>query len=146
MGDRDPSERAKFGSQTGLAFWSRPADTKTPHLHVDDWNSKDGSGEFGYLIGFSSHEDVSLLYKTAYDMIDSGKIGQTYYEVVNGTVAVNKLVSDVGSMGRFVRISHVSSCAEPTVSPPITPQVNQLKEVKKKKDAKKKKEGKKGLL
>ena len=92
MGEGDPSKRYEFGSQTGLAFWSRPADTKTPHLHVDDWNSEDGSGEFGYPIGFSSHEDVSFLYKTTYDMIDSGKMGQAYYEVVNRTVAVNKLV------------------------------------------------------
>ena len=146
MGKGDPSKRAKFSSQTGLVFWFFPADTKTLHLHVDIWNSKDGSIEFGYLIGFSSHKDVSFLWKTTHDMIDSGKIGKAYDEVVNGTIAVNKLASDVGSMGQFVRISRVSSCAEPTVSPPITPQVNQLKEVKKKKDAKKKKEGKKGLL
>ena len=44
---------------TGLAFWSRPADDKPPHLHLDDWND-----EFGVLIHYSTHGDVAFLIKT----------------------------------------------------------------------------------
>ena len=42
FGEGDPAMRTSpttGGVQSGLAFWSRPADNKTPHLHVDDWNN-----------------------------------------------------------------------------------------------------------
>merc|ERR1712060_932049 len=64
------------------AFWSRPADNKTPHLHVDDWNQPSGEGEFGYPIGYSSHEDASFLYQTTSDKIAGGKVGSAYGQAV----------------------------------------------------------------
>ena len=55
FGEGDPSMRTSPTTvQSGLAFWSRPADNKTPHLHVDDWNNATGAGEFGYPIGYTA--------------------------------------------------------------------------------------------
>ena len=52
MGEGNPDLRSDPSRPPGLAFWSRPGDDKVPHLHVDDWLD-----EFGFPIGFSSHED-----------------------------------------------------------------------------------------
>ncbi len=105
MGEGNPDLRSVPGSQSGLAFWSRPSDDKVPHLHVDDWNDENGDGEFGFPIGFSSHEDVSFLTKTTQDRIDTGKVGEAYYlEDENGVVIVNKLASDFGALGQRVRV------------------------------------------
>ena len=103
LGEGDPSKRKSNGVQSGLAFWSRPADNKTPHLHVDDWNSASGAGEFGYPIGYSTHEDASFAYKTTIDTIAGGKVGSAYYESVNGTYR-NILASDVAAYGQAVRV------------------------------------------
>ncbi len=101
MGEGDPGRRGDDPpTQEGLAFWSRPGDDKVPHLHVDDW-----ADEFGYPIGFSTHEDVSFLYKTTQDRIDTGKVGDAYYqEDEDGNVQVNKLATDFEAFaGRRLR-------------------------------------------
>ncbi|MEM7079779.1 MAG: hypothetical protein AAF513_14245 [Pseudomonadota bacterium] len=96
MGEGNPDLRSMPGSQSGLAFWSRPADDKVPHLHVDDWND-----DLGFPIGFSSHEDVAFLTKTTQDRIDTGKVGSAYFDPAAG---VNQLASDPGAMGEGVRV------------------------------------------
>ena len=115
MGEGDPTFRKQNGVQTGLAFWSRPADNKTPHLHVDDWNIADpsyvGEGEFGFPIGYSSHEDASFPYATTTEKIDGGKVGSAYYASVNGIETVNALGSDVDAYGQLVRVVRVNTCA-----------------------------------
>jgi hypothetical protein len=106
LGEGDPSKRKDNGAQSGLAFWSRPADNKTPHLHVDDWNNASGAGEFGYPIGYSSHEDASFAYATTNDKIAGGKVGTAYYEAAeDGTVITNTLPSDVDAYGQGVRVT-----------------------------------------
>ena len=104
LGEGDPAKRYNNGAQSGLAFWSRPADNKTPHLHVDDWNNASGAGEFGYPIGYSSHEDASFAYATTSDTIAGGKVGSAYYESGGGVVIRNTLASDVAAYGQAVRV------------------------------------------
>ena len=108
MGEGDPDLRHQeyWGSQTGLAFWSRPGDDKVPHLHVDDWNDVNGDGEFGFPIGFSSHEDAGFMTKTTQDRADTGKIGPAYYEEdeTSGEVLTNNLASDFGAFGQWIQV------------------------------------------
>jgi len=108
MGAGDPSLRSMNGVQTGLAFWSRPGDDKVPHLHVDDWNDKNGQGEFEFPIGYSSHEDAGFMYKTTQDRIDTGKVGLAYFDE-SASPPVNKLASDLEAMGRFVSVTPVDA-------------------------------------
>ena len=63
----DPSQAA------GLSFWSKPPRSSTPHLHIDDW-----ADEFGFPIGFSSHEDVSFPTRTTAQLIATGRVGAAY--------------------------------------------------------------------
>ncbi|MEM7253866.1 MAG: hypothetical protein AAF493_20805 [Pseudomonadota bacterium] len=105
MGAGDPAKRSMPGSQTGLAFWSRSGDDKVIHIHVDDWNDVNGEGEFGFPIGYSSHEDVAFMTKTTQDRIDQNKVGEEYYlENDLGEVVVNRLASDFGEYGERVRV------------------------------------------
>lgn len=102
LGEGNPDLRYENGIQTGLAFWSRPADNKPPHLHVDDWNDSNGDGSFGFPIGYSSHEDASFLYKTTQENIDGGKVGKDYYDETEG---VNNLASDLNAYGQSVHVT-----------------------------------------
>ncbi|MGD1952474.1 MAG: PEP-CTERM sorting domain-containing protein [Leptolyngbyaceae cyanobacterium] len=58
---------------TGLSFWSKPPRSSTPHLHIDDW-----ADEFGFPIGFSTHEDVSFPSITTQELVDTGRVGAAY--------------------------------------------------------------------
>lgn len=106
MGEGNPDLRGNPGSQLGLAFWSRPRDDTVPHLHVDDWDLNNGDppgdGQFGFPIGFSSHEDVSFLYKTTQDRIDTGRVGRAYFD---DTAGVNNLASDFEAFGPRMRVA-----------------------------------------
>ncbi|MEM6839796.1 MAG: hypothetical protein AAF609_23540, partial [Cyanobacteria bacterium P01_C01_bin.120] len=82
LGEGNPDLRSEVGVQSGLAFWTRPADDKLPHLHVDDW-----ADEFGFPIGYSSHEDVSFPTETVADLIETGKVGDAYLESVQDSLA-----------------------------------------------------------
>ncbi|MBK1646164.1 hypothetical protein CKO25_16230 [Thiocapsa imhoffii] len=104
MGEGNPDLRGQPGSQTGLAFWTRPRDNAVPHLHVDDWND-----DFGFPIGFSSHEDASFPTRTTQERIDTGRVGEAYYLQQNGTVLVNNLASDVGEFGQWVRVTRAKA-------------------------------------
>lgn len=104
MGEGNPDFRGQPGVQVGLAFWTRPSDDKVPHLHVDDWdldNGIRGAGEFGFPIGFSSHEDASFLYKTTQERVNTGKVGATYFDAANG---VNELATDLEAFGPRVKV------------------------------------------
>lgn len=104
MGEGDPDLRGEPGSQVGLAFWSRPRDGVTPHLHVDDWDldpAVPGAGEFGFPIGFSSHEDVAFFYRTTQNRVDDGRVGTAYFDPSPG---VNNLASDLEDVGQRIRV------------------------------------------
>jgi hypothetical protein len=70
IGERTEGEN---GQRSGLNFWSRPADDKPPHLHVDDWDYA-----FGMPVGYSTHRDVSFPGTTTQQLLDSGKVGEDY--------------------------------------------------------------------
>ncbi|NES07878.1 MAG: PEP-CTERM sorting domain-containing protein [Okeania sp. SIO2F4] len=59
----------------GLTFRSKPPQSSTPHVHVDDWMD-----EFGFPLGFSSHEDVAFPTRTTQELIDTGRVGETYVD------------------------------------------------------------------
>lgn len=105
MGEGSPDLRGMPGTQRGLAFWSRPRDTAVPHLHVDDWDLDNGDpvgdGEFGFPIGFSSHEDVAFFTRTTQNRIDDGRVGEAYFDPEN---EVNRLATDFEAVGDRVRI------------------------------------------
>lgn len=82
------------GGYTGLALWSRSKDTSPALMHIDDW-----SNEFGFPLGYGSHEDVSFYTRTTQQLIDTGKMGQYYLD--NGTyLGLNEL-------GRPIQVSAV---------------------------------------
>lgn len=104
MGVGNPDLRSEPGSQIGLAFWSRPKDDSTPHIHVDDWDlSADvpGAGEFGFPLGFSSHEDVAFPFRTTQNRVDDGRVGEAYFDAEAG---VNNLATDLDDSGSRVRV------------------------------------------
>ena len=104
MGEGDADLRGMPGVQTGLAFWTRPSDDKVPHLHFDDWdldNGIRGAGEFGFPIGFSSHEDASFMYLTTQNRVDTGRVGKTYFDAAAG---VNILATDLSAYGPRVKV------------------------------------------
>lgn len=103
MGEGNPDLRYDDGVQSGMAFWSRPADDKTPHLHVDDWDDANGDGEFSFPIAYSSHEDASFAYATTQSKIDGGKVGTDYF-----SEGVNRLASDVHALGQMVKVKEVA--------------------------------------
>ncbi|MGD1936250.1 MAG: PEP-CTERM sorting domain-containing protein [Cyanophyceae cyanobacterium] len=86
----DPSQAA------GLSFWSKPPRSSTPHLHIDDW-----ADEFGFPIGFSSHEDVSFPTRTTAQLIATGRVGAAYLPPNGEPVEPND-----GS-GQFARVTPV---------------------------------------
>ena len=69
----DERTEGENGQRSGLNFWSRPADDKPPHLHVDDWDNA-----FGMPVGYSTHRDVSFPGTTTQQLLDSGKVGEDY--------------------------------------------------------------------
>ncbi|MEL7039727.1 MAG: serine hydrolase domain-containing protein [Cyanobacteria bacterium J06592_8] len=74
FGEKTPTE----DGFSGVNFWSRPelnsqGQVPPPHVHIDDW-----ADEFGFPIGFSSHEDVAFFTRTTQDLIDTGRVGETY--------------------------------------------------------------------
>lgn len=84
----------------GLSFWSKPPRSSTPHLHIDDW-----ADEFGFPIGFSSHEDVSFPTRTTQELVDTGRVGVAYLPP-NGQPVV-----PLNETGQFAQVTAVP---EPT--------------------------------
>ena len=82
----------------GLSFWSKPPRSSTPHLHVDDWDD-----EFGFPIGFSTHEDVSFPTRTTAELVP--RIGPAYLPP-NGQPVV-----PLDGTGQFAQVTAVP---EPT--------------------------------
>ena len=76
-----------FGEKTpigegfsGLNFWSRPelnsqGEVPPPHSHIDDW-----ADEFGFPVGFGSHEDVAFFTRTTGELVETGRVGETYVD------------------------------------------------------------------
>lgn len=86
----------------GLSFWSKPPRSSTPHLHVDDW-----ADEFGFPIGFSSHEDVGFPTRTTQDLVDDGRVGEAYLPP-NGQPA-----TPLNETGQFAQVTQVTDVPEP---------------------------------
>ncbi|MGD1862422.1 MAG: serine hydrolase [Leptolyngbyaceae cyanobacterium] len=98
---------------SGLNFWSRPefnsqGEVPPPHLHIDDW-----ADEFGFPIGFSSHEDVAFLTRTTAELIETGRVGDVYVD--NPVAALEELGSRItvspppNDSGDFQVVSGVTS-------------------------------------
>ncbi|NEQ84345.1 MAG: PEP-CTERM sorting domain-containing protein, partial [Moorea sp. SIO2I5] len=56
---------------------------------------------FGFPIGFSSHEDVAFPTRTTQELIDTGRVGETYID----------RLTDLETKGQFAKVSKVP---EPT--------------------------------
>ena len=81
---------------TGLNLWSRPllnslGEVPPPHVHLDDW-----SDEFNLPLGFGSHEDVAFFTRTTEELIDTGRVGETY---------VNQLQDSLGKVGQKIKVT-----------------------------------------
>ena len=87
----------------GLTFWSKPPRSSTPHLHVDDW-----ADEFGFPIGFSSHEDVGFPTRTTQELVDDGRVGEAYLSP-NGQPA-----TPLDEAGQFAQVTLVTDVPEPS--------------------------------
>ncbi|QZZ19293.1 PEP-CTERM sorting domain-containing protein [Leptothermofonsia sichuanensis E412] len=57
----------------GLSFWSKPPRSSVPHVHFDDW-----ANEFGFPVGFGSHEDVAFFERTTAQLLATGRVGEAY--------------------------------------------------------------------
>ncbi|MEM9212789.1 MAG: SGNH/GDSL hydrolase family protein [Cyanobacteria bacterium P01_F01_bin.150] len=66
---------------TGLNLWSKSKETSSSLIHVDDW-----SDEFGFPLGYSSHEDIAFLTLTTAELIETGKVGETYLDDIQDTL------------------------------------------------------------
>lgn len=86
----------------GLSFWSKPPRSSTPHLHVDDW-----ADEFGFPIGFSSHEDVGFPTRTTQELVDDGRVGEAYLPP-NG-----QPVTPLDEAGQFAQATESTAVPEP---------------------------------
>lgn len=92
--DRESGNDPSLAS--GLSFWSKPPRSSTPHLHIDDW-----ADEFGFPLGFSSHEDVSFPPFTTQELIDTGRVGADYLPP-NG-----QPVTPLNETGQFAQVTAV---------------------------------------
>ncbi|MEM9008171.1 MAG: PEP-CTERM sorting domain-containing protein [Cyanobacteria bacterium P01_F01_bin.86] len=81
---------------TGISFWSKPPRSSTPHVHFDDW-----ADEFGFPLGFSSHEDVAFPTRTTQELIDTERFGEAYLPP-NG-----EPVTPLNKTGKFAQVKSV---------------------------------------
>jgi D-alanyl-D-alanine carboxypeptidase len=85
---------------SGLSFWSRPefnaqGQVPPPHVHIDDW-----ADEFGFPLGFSSHEDVAFFTRTTAQLIETGRVGEAY---------LNQLQDSLDEAGQRIRVTRDDS-------------------------------------
>ncbi|MGB3641921.1 MAG: hypothetical protein WBA39_30740 [Rivularia sp. (in: cyanobacteria)] len=83
---------------TGLNLWSRPTlnpfgEVPPPHVHIDDW-----SDEFNFPLGFGSHEDVAFFTLTTEELLETGRVGETY---------VNQLQDSLDELGQKIKVTSV---------------------------------------
>jgi PEP-CTERM motif len=69
----DPTCGTDASTASGLSFWGKPPRSSVPHLHVDDW-----ANEFGFPVGFSTHEEVAFPTRTTQELIDTNRVGSAY--------------------------------------------------------------------
>jgi hypothetical protein len=79
IGEKTPLPGGGFA---GLNFWSRPAlnaqgQVPPPHVHIDDW-----ANEFGFPVGFSTHEDVAFFTRTTGELLATGRVGEAYRDTL----------------------------------------------------------------
>ena len=81
-----------------LSFWSKPPRSSTPHLHVQNWPR-----DFGFPLGFSSHEDVGFPTLTTEELIARGQVGDAY--LPGGDPGMP--VTDLDETGQFAKVTPV---------------------------------------
>ena len=76
-------EKTPFGDETfiGLNLWSKSTASSPSLLHLDDW-----SDEFGFPIGYSTHEDIAFLTRTIAELIETGNVGDAYLEQIQDSL------------------------------------------------------------
>ncbi|MEO0834904.1 MAG: hypothetical protein AAFY16_02715, partial [Cyanobacteria bacterium J06642_3] len=104
VGEKTAVGEAEF---TGLNFWSRPefnsqGEVPPPHLHIDDWGE-----EFGFPLGFSSHEDVAFLTRTTQELLDTGRVGETYIDDIQDSL------DEIGQRIEVTPIEDITPTFEP---------------------------------
>ncbi|MEM7579942.1 MAG: hypothetical protein AAF316_08820 [Cyanobacteria bacterium P01_A01_bin.80] len=95
VGEKTPVGDDQF---TGLNLWSRPSlnpfgEVPPPHVHFDDWGD-----EFDLPLGFGSHEDVTFFTLITEELIDTGRVGDTY---------VDQLQDSLDSVGQKIKVTPV---------------------------------------
>jgi len=66
---------------TGLNLWSKSKETSSSLIHLDEW-----SRQLGFPLGYSTHEDIAFLTKTTAELIETGKVGETYLDQIQDTL------------------------------------------------------------
>ncbi|MEM0980845.1 MAG: PEP-CTERM sorting domain-containing protein [Cyanobacteria bacterium P01_H01_bin.58] len=94
--DRESGNDINDAEDFSLSFWSKPPRSSTPHLHIDDWKD-----DFGFPIGFSTHEDVSFPPFTTQQLVDDGRVGEAYLPP-NG-----QPVTPLNENGQFAQVTAV---------------------------------------
>ena len=67
---------------TGLNLWSKSKETSSSLIHLDEW-----SRSLGFPLGYSTHEDIAFLTLTTAELIETGKVGETYLDDIQDTLA-----------------------------------------------------------
>ena len=80
---------------TGLNLFSRPelnpfGEVPPPHYHFDDW-----SDEFDFPVAFGTHEDVSFFTQTTQELVNTGRVGDAYIDI---------LASDLDETGQRIEV------------------------------------------
>ena len=60
-----------------MHLWSKSKATSSSLIHIDDWVD-----EFGWPLGYSTHEDIAFLTLTIAELLETGKFGPTYVDAV----------------------------------------------------------------
>ncbi|MEO1621449.1 MAG: hypothetical protein AAFU53_10525, partial [Cyanobacteria bacterium J06632_3] len=66
---------------TGLNLWSKSKETSSSLIHLDEW-----SRQLGFPVGYSTHEDIAFLTQTTAQLIETGKVGETYLDDIQDTL------------------------------------------------------------
>jgi len=66
---------------TGLNLWSKSKETSSSLIHLDEW-----SRSLGFPLGYSTHEDIAFLTLTTAELIETGKVGETYLDEIQDSL------------------------------------------------------------
>lgn len=93
---------------TGLNLWSKSKETSSSLIHLDEW-----SRQLGFPLGYSTHEDIAFLTQTTAELIETGKVGETYLDQIQDTLgelgSPIQVVPPENDAGEFIVGSGVTS-------------------------------------